>query len=203
MKKVARRKRDREATEKQLLETALTIMKRDGVLAGLNLATVADEAGVNRGQIYQYFGNRQNLLRAALEQNAWDTTALQAGRDLPFAERRMAVTRSAIDNSDRFKLMALLILDGDPSFPLFPNLDRTRQDLARDQEDGSLNPDRDALMCHLLSTIIYMGYGVFREKMSDESGVPVEELDDRLLALTSDIYAYLATTPRRVLVEPE
>lgn len=195
MTKVARRKRDREATEKQLLETALTIMKRDGVLAGLNLATVADEASVNRGQIYQYFGNRQNLLRAALEQNAWDAKALQVGKGLPFTERRKAVTRSAVENPERFKLMALLILDGDSSIPLFRNLERTREDLARDQQEGSLNAERDALMCHLLSAIIYMGYGVFREKMSDESGIPAEELDSRLLALTSEIYNYLATTP--------
>ena len=170
-------------------------MKRDGVLAGLNLATVADEAGVNRGQIYQYFGNRQNLLRSALEQNAWDAKALQAGQDLPFAQRRQAVTRSAIENPERFKLMALLILDGDPSFPLFRNLNKTRHDLARDQENGSLDPGRDALMCHLLSAIIYMGYGVFREKISDESGIPVEELDDRLLSLTAEIYNFLASEP--------
>ena len=38
-------------------------IERDGVLAGLNLQEVADEAGVNRGLVYRYFGSRRELLR--------------------------------------------------------------------------------------------------------------------------------------------
>lgn len=197
MTKTARRKRDREATEQRLLNHALKVMERDGVLAGLNLATVADEAGVNRGQIYQYFGNRQNLLRAALEKTAWKTVASNAGGNLPFAERRIAVTKSAIENVDRFKLMALLVLDGDSSFPLFPYLEKTKTALKKDQLQGSLHPERDAIMCHLLSAMIYLGYGVFRESIARESGIDPEELDSKTIEIVADILEHLAKSPPR------
>ena len=41
-------KRDRSETEKRLVEVALAMMERDGVLGGLNLRKVAEAAGVNR-----------------------------------------------------------------------------------------------------------------------------------------------------------
>ena len=37
---------------------AFGLIRRNGVLAGLNLREVADRAGVNRGNIYHYFGSR-------------------------------------------------------------------------------------------------------------------------------------------------
>src|SRR5690606_36581152 len=57
---------DRAATEAALEQAALRLLERNGVLAGLNLREVADEAGVNRGLVYHYFGSRRDLLRAAL-----------------------------------------------------------------------------------------------------------------------------------------
>lgn len=190
-----RRKRDREATERQLLEVALQLMKRDGVLAGLNLANVADEAGVNRGQIYQYFGTRQKLLRAAIEKSAWKATVQKVGKSLPFVERRLAVLNSSLEDSERFKLMALMVLDGDTSIKVFSNLEQTRIDLANDQATGALHPERDALMCHFVSVMIYMGYGIFRERMSLESGVPLDELDMRTVAIVTDILNHFGKTP--------
>ena len=55
---------NRPATEAALQRAALDLLGRNGVLAGLNLREVADEAGVNRGLVYHYFGSRRDLLRA-------------------------------------------------------------------------------------------------------------------------------------------
>jgi len=59
-------KRSRAETERRLIEVALELIREKGVLAGLNLRKVAEGAGVNRGNIYHYFGSRQELLRAAI-----------------------------------------------------------------------------------------------------------------------------------------
>ncbi|HAM48545.1 MAG TPA: TetR family transcriptional regulator, partial [Alphaproteobacteria bacterium] len=48
---------DRGASEAALEAAALRLLRRHGVLAGLNLREVADEAGVNRGLVYHYFGS--------------------------------------------------------------------------------------------------------------------------------------------------
>src|SRR5690606_11848510 len=55
----------REATEQALIEAALTLLRERGILAGVNLREIAEEAQVTRGLAYHYFGSRQELLRAA------------------------------------------------------------------------------------------------------------------------------------------
>jgi AcrR family transcriptional regulator len=65
-KKGTKQRRSRTETERRLIDVALDLIRNNGVLAGLNLREVAEGAGVNRGNIYQYFGSRQELLRAAI-----------------------------------------------------------------------------------------------------------------------------------------
>src|SRR5206468_2454458 len=56
------RARGRAATEALLRDAAMRVLRRDGVLSGLSLQDVADEAAVNRALINHYFGNRATLL---------------------------------------------------------------------------------------------------------------------------------------------
>ena len=79
------RKRDRAATEQRLIESALELIRKNGVLAGLNLREVAAGAGVNRGNIYHYFGSRQELLRTAINRrfDAVIDRLLASKRDIP------------------------------------------------------------------------------------------------------------------------
>ncbi len=119
-----RRRRSREDTENELLDGVLRLLDRDGVLAGIALRDVAKEAGVNHGQIYQYFGDRQTLLRAAI--NRLVAKALPDPDhhwDQPFAERRQAMWHRFLEDPDTARasrLEALLTLDGDPELTLFP-----------------------------------------------------------------------------------
>ena len=107
-------KRNREDTEQRLIDVALALLTRNGVLAGLNLREVAEGAGVNRGNIYHYFGSRQELLRAAISRRfeAVIDSIVASKRKLSFVERRLSSFRSrdAINDSE---LRALLVLDGD------------------------------------------------------------------------------------------
>ena len=64
--KEPKQRRSRAETEQKLIDVALDLIRDKGVLAGLNLREVAEGAGVNRGNIYHYFGSRQELLRTAI-----------------------------------------------------------------------------------------------------------------------------------------
>ncbi|MBT5011064.1 MAG: helix-turn-helix transcriptional regulator, partial [Gammaproteobacteria bacterium] len=83
--KAIKHNRGRAETERRLIEVALELIQKNGVLAGLNLRQVAEGAGVNRGNIYHYFGSRQDLLRAAINRrfnafvNAYTKSKAQAG----------------------------------------------------------------------------------------------------------------------------
>ncbi|HEY3687130.1 MAG TPA: TetR/AcrR family transcriptional regulator [Streptosporangiaceae bacterium] len=175
-----RRRRSRAETESELLDAALRLLDRDGVLAGVNLREVAKEAGVNHGQIYQYFGSRQSLLRAAIARQMKDNQPDPARHwKLPFAARRRAMWRWSLRQRHTLKLEALLALDGDPRLVIFPALDRTRESLARDTRDGALTSEVDPEVAHAMTAAAYLGYAIFRETFARELGLPPDELDRR------------------------
>ena len=189
-----RRRRTREQTESELLDAALRLLERDGVLAGINLREVAKEAHVNHGQIYQYFGSRQALLRAAISR------LLQANFpdrsrhwNLPFTDRRRAMWRWALRQAPMLKLQALLALDGDPELVVFPAIDRTRRSLDRDLRDGDLPEDADAEVAHAMTTATHLGYCIFRETMARDLGITPAELDRRAAAVYDRMLAGLTT----------
>ncbi|MFC4909400.1 TetR/AcrR family transcriptional regulator [Actinomadura gamaensis] len=172
--------RDRGATEDALRAAAIARLRAGGVLAGLNLREVADEAGVNRGLVYQYFGSRRALLRSALRgearRNAADAAAASAG---PMPERLARLLASNIDAPEAIRLVTLLVLDGDDRPRILPNRGAGRAALAADAERGDLaTTDVDAAHAALAS-VIY-GYTLFREHLAREMNVPVDELDERM-----------------------
>lgn len=169
----------RKDTESALVSAALRLLERDRVLAGISLREVAAEAGVNHGQIYQYFGTRQALLRAAIADLLSRGYPVRAKHwDLPYTERKRAMWKWARDHSDVLKLHALLALD-DEETDIFPDLDLTREALERDKASGALPPDADAVVIHALTNIVYFGYNIFRTAIATKLGIPAEELDQR------------------------
>lgn len=183
-----RRSRDRARTEADLLEATFALLQRDGVFGGLNLQEVADRAGVNRGQIYQYFGDRRSLLRAAVAHHArsWAAGARRHWAST-FVQRRKAMFRDALANPAVTTVEALLAIDGDPDYHALPEIARTRAALDRDRAEGDLPPDADALAMHALTVAAYKGYVVFREVLARDLDVPVAELDARVLAVYDQV----------------
>lgn len=156
------------------------ILQRDGVLAGLRLQEVAEVAEVNRGQIYQYFGNRQGLLREAIASIIKDKLE-HADRywELPFVERRLAMFKMALEQPEFISYEALLALDRDSDLDIFPYLQESKQALVKDMDEGHLPEDADGVAAHMMTAATYMGYIVFRELIARSTGVDVEELDKR------------------------
>ena len=192
-----RRARDRARTEADLLEAAFALFQRDGVFAGLNLQEVAERAGVNRGQIYQYFGDRRSLLRSAVAYRAREWAAGAARHwEMSFAGRRRAMFRHALASPEVAMVEALLAIDGDTAYRAMPEIERTRAALERDRQSGEVPADSDAVALHAFMVAAYKGYLVFREPLARDIGVPVEDLDTRMLAVHDQVLDALATRHR-------
>jgi AcrR family transcriptional regulator len=183
-----RKARDRARTEADLLEATFELLQRDGIFAGLNLQEVADRAGVNRGQIYQYFGDRRSLLRSAVAYRAreWAASARRHW-EAPFIERRQAMLRNALATPATTLVEALLAIDGDPDYHTLPEIERTRAALIRDQQSGALPADADGIALHAFTVAAYKGYLIFRESLSRDTGIPLTELDARVSAVYDQV----------------
>jgi len=194
--KARRRRRTREETEADLLAAARRLLRRDGVLAGVNLREIAAEAGVNHGQIYQYFGTRQALLRAAAADLVERQAADREGHwELPFDERRQAMFQHRLDEPELVRLEALLALDGDDGFSPFPRFAQTRKSLERDEAEGALPEGADSVAAHVMTAAAQMGYVIFREAYARDTGIPLEELDERAARAFTQMTAGL-TSPQ-------
>lgn len=177
----------RAATEAALEEAATTLLKRDGVLAGLNLREVADEAGVNRGLVYHYYGSRGKLLRRALRRRGHENLAELAAQDvLPFRQRWSRFFRTTVTHPEPIALTTLLVLDGTEPIRVMPLRDGVQKRLHQDVERGEIAPDVDLVAFHALLVAAAYGYTIYRESFAREFGVDVDELDTRVGALVFD-----------------
>lgn len=203
---VGERLSGRAKTEAALEAVALQMLQRDGVLAGLNLKEVAEEAGVNRGLIYQYYGSRRDLARSALRRKAGRTLAEDRGvppksrmlvqriaaiSHLPVRARVREYFRIVLGGGDAIRLLAMLVLDGDTTLKALPGLELARETYGRDQAGGSLDPDLDVTDLHVAMASLAFGYSVFRRRFATEVGTTASQLDDRMADIIDRIVAGL------------
>ena len=178
------RARGRAATENLLRDAALRLLDRDGVLAGISLQDVADEAGLSRGLIHHYFGSRQALLRSALEARRQEAAAqFQHRRHRSPAARFKWFWRGTIRDPHWATIMALLAIDGDESFEPIHLADEVLADLRDEIDAGEYGPGMDAEASHALTLALACGWSLLRQSFARQLGVPVEQLDARVEAL--------------------
>ncbi|GII90573.1 TetR/AcrR family transcriptional regulator [Sinosporangium siamense] len=171
-------KQNRAATEAALREAALRLLERDGVLAGLNLQEVADEAGVNRGLIHHYFGSRRALLRAALEARkdaGAEVFARMRTREVP--DKELWGFRVNVRNPTYARVLMLLALDGDEDFKPMAYFEDRLADLEREQGESGLDL---AAVLVMWDSFMY-GYFVMRTAFARQLGVEPAELDARVM----------------------
>ncbi|MFF9502307.1 hypothetical protein [Streptomyces sp. NPDC014656] len=99
--------------------------------------------------------------------------------DLPFSERRAAMFRHRLTEPELVRLEALLALDGDEGVSPLPRFTETCHSLERDQREGALPADADAVAAHVMAAAAVVGYVIFREAYARDTGIPPEELDAR------------------------
>lgn len=189
---------DRAATEAALEDAALKLLRDQGVLAGINLREVADEAGVNRGLVYHYFGNRRDLLRAALRKDVRQRLIeLTADPDAAFAARSRRFIKTMIRQAEFVRLVVILALDNDPKVRILPLKDQVLPILHELKASGGLPEDLDIEAYHLLHVSMGYGYALLRESMAEEMELDLEDQDRRVAAMAERIASAIATKPRR------
>lgn len=168
-------------TEESLQDAALEQLRREGVLAGLNLSHVADEAGVNRGLVYHYFGSRRDLLRSALRRDARSRlAAVIAGSDLSLGPRMRRFLDTVLSQQEAISLTTLLLLDGDDQVRVMPLKAETRKHLRRDASQGTVDDNLDFDAVHAAMVSLVWGYVLYRDAFAREFGVSPKRLDRRV-----------------------
>jgi AcrR family transcriptional regulator len=172
-----------EGTRHALMDAALHLIERRGVLAGLNLQEVAVAAGVTPANVYHLFGSRQGLLRAALQRELKELLAgAEDARALSFVERRLRMF-DVINGSPNLPLTALLAIDRDPDYEPLPILEATRSDYARQMAAGEIPQDVDIDALHLLSLAVSIGVAVYGRSAARQLGVGHDELQERVRSM--------------------
>ena len=198
--KKPRQRRNREETERRLIDVALELIRKNGVLAGLNLREVAEGAGVNRANIYHYFGSRQELLRAAINRRfeAFVDGMVASIRGTPFVERRLRVFRGPERTNETLsdsKLRALLVLDGDDTVDPMPAYEASLSSLRKNVIDGEIDRAHDLEALQVAFVALNRGYRIFREPFAKRVGVDAAELDVRMAGITRHWLEAMARPP--------
>lgn len=181
----------RDATANVLADAVLRVLARNGVLKGFSMKQVADEAGVDRGLVYHYFGDRQGLVRTALRRGIEERYASFDTEQVPHSPgRRWAnYLKVMVSQADKVRLIALLHLDRDPKLRLLPIHHRTLPALQVDQDAGLLDQEVDLHGFLMLISSIGYGYTLFREGFARELDMTPDEADaalEQTLALMLD-----------------
>jgi AcrR family transcriptional regulator len=189
-------KRNRAETERRLIRTALDLIRRNGVLGGLNLREVAEGAGVNRGNIYHYFGSRRELLRAAISRRfdamAERVTAERQG--LSFVERRLRGFRPSETIHDS-ELRALLVIDGDDTVDPMPRYEAMLSQLRQDVIDGDIDRAHDLEALQVALSALVRGYRIFREPYAKRIETDADDLDERVAKIVRTWLEAMAEPP--------
>lgn len=191
-----KKKRSRAATEQRLIDVALELIRKNGVLAGLNLREVAEGAGVNRGNIYHYFGSRQELLRTAINRrfDAVVDSIVASKRNVPFVERRSTMIRAKNTINDS-QLRALMVLDGDDSVDPMPQYEAAISHLRQDVIDGDIHRDHDLEALHATLSALSRGYRICRIPIAKRMGISAKELDSRVTGIVRIWLKAMAHSP--------
>lgn len=192
-----RKIRNRAETEQRLIEVALDLIRKNGVLAGLNLRQVAEGAGVNRGNIYHYFGSRRELLRAGIIRGfeAMADSVSAQRRGLPFVERRLRTFQASNTIHDS-QLRALLVIDGDDTVDPMPRYEEMLSQLRQDVINGEIDQTHDLEALQVALSSLIRGYRIFRNAYAKRIDTDADKLDQRMAQIVRTWLEAMAEPPK-------
>lgn len=180
----------REAAEGALMDAAWRLLRRDGVLAGLNMNEVAEEARVNRGLIHRWFGSRRELLRAAIRRKQEGLAgAVGASFDRSVNRRTSWAIRQYVADPSYAEMVMLLSLDGDEQFDPIPYLDTRLERFRAEKTAGVWTDDADPVALSVLWDVLLNGYFTMRRPVARQTGLSVEALDRRVFTAVGRFYS--------------
>ena len=187
-------KRDLEQTEHRIVQAALDLLQRDGVLAGLSLQDVAEQAGVGRGNIYNYFGTRRELLRQALRIRYLELGE-RLGSPVPaFVDRKLRFVGGPSENLYGTDVLSLLVLDGVDDIVAMPFFEEAMTGMRSSVEVGDIHPDHadDLEALHIAISATTRGYNLLRAAYANQLDVTIDELDERIRKVMGHWLAQMA-----------
>ena len=162
-------------------------------MAGARVATIAEDAGVNKAMLYYYFGNKEDLYEAVVERvfgQIMERARLSGALDPQAGVESLAAFiegyATVIDAHPAFVRLVLRgVLDhGDVMYEkLLPRISQVvpivAGKIARAQSEGFLNPALEPAMVPpaLIAPIIF--FSIAHPLLSQVTGSPVAELKER------------------------
>jgi AcrR family transcriptional regulator len=171
----------------RILDATLTTLARRGVRK-LSMSDVSAEAGISRGTLYNYFSDKEDLLRAIADhvESVFEKVVIAAVNECPELDVRLHVVIEALIEVGRTHPEALQVLAVEPGF----GIDFLRQ----------IFPQFVAILNRLLSPALEMTSAV--RKMGLTSG----QLTEMILRIVMSAYLIptndLADVPRAIVALP-
>lgn len=168
---------------------------------------VGEEAGVAKGLVYHYFGDRRALLRSALRHGAMELQEMI--RAIPYSSyhRRMAaLAKAALAHPAAVQLMTLLLVDRDPRLIIMPLRGLIMETFERDVREGHMPADADfQALLGVQNSLVY-GYILFGDGLARQMKLEREVLDARFVRFVSLVGRRAATadwsSPPRLFPPP-
>lgn len=160
----------------------------DAGLAGARVASITEEAGVNKAMLYYYFGSKHGLYVAVLER-LFDQVVAMAHDRLDHAEgpddieRFIAGYRDILRSHPHFaRLMMRELLDGGPNLAtiLPPRLGTVlpllQAVMVQGQADGRVNPDLHPTLAVPVMLAPFVFFALVHPLLALVTGMPAGEL---------------------------
>ena len=164
---MARTKKSQD-TEGKILDAAKEVFQKKG-MDGARMQEIADEANINKAMLHYYYRSKQLLFEAVFK-NAFSLLAPQLNKilndDSPIEEKIKNFTYSQISFLGKYPYLPNFIiqeLNRNPKFleklqknPSFPSLDKFKQQVAEEVDNGILKPiDAEQLFINIISLNIF------------------------------------------------
>jgi AcrR family transcriptional regulator len=201
--------RDPEATRRRILDAALEEFSAKGI-AGARVEAIAERADVNKAMLYYYFGSKDGLFRAVLDEPIADHVGGLHSADVSSPDRLVARSEDLAPDPAFVRLLAWEGLENDPSDPAEGDLRREFfaawvRTVEEEQRAGNLPADLGASQLVFAEICLVLGPMILPQVARLVTGLDVddprfgEERRRFLAAVTRrlDVDAPTATTVRR------
>jgi AcrR family transcriptional regulator len=189
-----------EETKASILAAAIAVFARDG-FAGAHVAEIAERAGVNVALIYRYFGNKEGLMHAVLEQFMAaakpERDKVLGGHPMPSSREQLrALMRWAwqymSQQQDMLKIILYEVLmdheGSDLLFRLFDTvlINRLPSEMIARRDDDTVRLAVGAFFFGLTPFLVAIVMG---EKFAAYYGLEAERMPDHFLAVLDEMYS--------------
>lgn len=185
----------REVTEQALIDGALDLLRERGILAGMNLREIADQASVTRGLAYHYFGSRQELLRAAAKREiARPRDEVPGESEMEFSEWLATMLDLSFDYKEAVRLIVLLVLDHDDTVKTLTTRRAVMSRIDEAVSERTLALDDPEAIYAVFASVSY-GFSLLSQRFAAELDCDPADLEERVLEVCRLMFGALERVP--------